>query len=358
VIKVTIPPCNIINLIYWILLNVRNKNPYIMHYGAFPETISDEVRRMAMTIIKDCMGVKPGESVLIVTDNIRKDLGLPIYQAALEAGNDAIYMEMKPRKTNGEEPPKMVADAMYDADVIIAITRVSLTHTDAKIRAVEHGARIATMPFGSGSTEFVSRIFTQGGMAVDYKRMNRNIHRLAGRINGSKQAHVMAEKGTDVVIDFGGREFREDSGIAHDPGDFTNLPAGELYIAPVSANGIIVVDVTMGRLGRLKSPLTLEVKDGTVYSIRGERGKEVESILGEFGPKAMNLAEFGIGMNPNARICGLLVEDEKVGNTVHFAMGNNAGFGGDVDVDIHMDGVVSRPVIYIDGEKLNMDEYL
>lgn len=329
-----------------------------MHYGAFPGTILDAVKHVAMVIVKDCMGVKPGESVLVVTDTVRKDLGMPIYQAALEAGNDAIYMEMKPRKTNGEEPPKMVADAMYDADVIIAMTRVSLTHTDAKIRAVEHGARIATMPFGSGSTEFVTRIFTQGGMTVDYKRMDRNIHRLADRIHGLKQAHVTADKGTDVVIDFGGREFHEDSGIAHDPGDFTNLPAGELYVAPMSTNGTIVVDVTIGRLGRLKSPLILEVKDGSVYSIRGERAKEVESILGEFGPQAMTLAEFGIGMNPKARICGLLVEDEKVGNTVHFAMGNNAGFGGDVDVGIHMDGVVGRPTIYIDGEKLNMSEYL
>jgi leucyl aminopeptidase (aminopeptidase T) len=330
----------------------------MMHYGAFPETISGEVRRMAMTIIKDCMGVMPGESVLVVTDNIRKDLGMPIYQAALEAGNDAVYMEMRPRSVNGEEPPRAVADAMYDADVIVAMTKTSLSHTDARIRAVEHGARMATMPFGSGSTEFATRIFIHGGMTVDYKRMDRNIHRLADRINGSKQAHIMTEKGTDVVIEYGGREFREDSGIAHDPGDFTNLPAGELYVAPVSANGTIVVDVTMGRLGRLTSPLTLEVKDGMADSIRGERAKEIEDILDAFGTKAMTLAEFGIGMNPKAHVCGLLVEDEKVGNSVHFALGDNAGFGGDVDVGIHMDGVVDRPTIYIDGEQINLNEYL
>jgi aminopeptidase len=247
---------------------------------------------------------------------------------------------------------------MCGSDVIVAMTKVSLSHTDAKIRAVEHGARIATMPFGSGSTDFVMRIFTHGGMTVDYKRMDRNIHQLADRINGSKQAHVITEKGTDVVIEYGGREFHEDSGVALDPGDFTNLPAGELYVAPVSANGTIVVDMTIGRLGRLKSPLTLEVKDGTVYSISGERARELENILDAFGPKAMTLAEFGIGMNPKAHICGLLVEDEKVGNTVHFALGNNAGFGGDVDVGIHMDGVVDRPIIYVDGEKINLNEYL
>jgi len=88
-----------------------------------------------------------------------------------------------------------------------------------------------------------------------------------------------------------------DTGIAHKPGDFTNLPAGEVYVAPVNAEGVIVVDVTMGRLGRLKTPLTIEVEGGMAYSIKGDRAKSLKDT-GGFGPKAMSLAEFGIGMNP------------------------------------------------------------
>jgi leucyl aminopeptidase (aminopeptidase T) len=329
-----------------------------MYTGLSTETTGNAIQRVARSIINVCMGVKPGESVLVVTDNIRKDLGLPIYRAALETGNEAVYIEMKPRMVHGDEPPKTVADAMYDADVIVAMTKTSLSHTEAKIRAVEHGARIATMPFGPGSTEFVTKIFTGSGMSVDYKRMDENIHRLADRLDGTAQARIVTEKGTDIVVNYDGREFHEDSGIVHDPGDFTNLPAGEVYVAPVSADGIIVVDMTMGRLGRLGSPLELYVKDGMVYSIKGERAEELMNILAPFGPMAMNLAEFAIGMNPGARICGLLLEDEKVANTVHFALGSNSGFGGDVSAGIHMDGVVDRPTIYIDGERINLNEYL
>lgn len=329
-----------------------------MYHGFPSETTGSAVRQVARSIIDVCMGVKPGESVLIVTDTIRKDLGLPIYQAALETGNEAIYVEMRPRAVNGKEPPKVVADAMYDADVIVAVTRVSLSHTQAKIKATKHGARVATMPFGARSTEFVTGIFTGGGMSVDYERMDRNIGRLAERLNGMGRAHVTTEKGTDIVIDYKGLRFHEDSGIVRKPGDFTNLPAGEVYVAPVSADGVIVVDLTLGRFGRLTSPVELYVKDGMVYSIKGERAKDIEKLLAPFGPMAMNLAEFAIGMNPGARICGLLLEDEKVANTVHFALGNNVAFGGDVEVGIHMDGVVDRPTIYVDGEKLNMDEYI
>ncbi|HTX44626.1 MAG TPA: aminopeptidase [Methanocella sp.] len=329
-----------------------------MYTGISAEYMGSAVKQVARSILNVCMGVKPGESVLVVTDNIRRDLGLPIYQAALEAGNDAVYMEMRPRRANGQEPPGTVAKAMYYADVIVAMTKVSLSHTQAKIRAVKHGARIATMPFGPGSTEFVTKIFTGGGMSVDYERMDMNMRRLARRLNGTGKARIVTEKGTDIVVNYGGREFRLDSGIVHHPGEFTNLPAGEVYIAPVSADGVVVVDVTMGRLGRLKSPIELHVEDGVVCSIRGERAEELETILAPFGPEAMNLAEFAIGMNPSARICGLLLEDEKVANTAHFALGSNSGFGGNVSAGIHMDGVVDRPTIYADGEKIDLNEFL
>src|SRR5271157_383598 len=329
-----------------------------MHPATFNETISDAVKRVAQTVVKDCMGIKPGETVLVVTDGIRKDLGTPIYQAASSICNDAIYMEMKPRKLNGEEPPQLIAEAMLNADVILAVTTVSLTHTQAKKNALKHGARIATMPFGFKSSEFVMREFTQGGMTVDFKKMDENIHRLANKLNGTKQAHITTEKGTDIVIDYEGRIFHEDTGIAHYPGDFTNLPAGELYIAPVNANGTIVIDVSLGRLGRLNSPITLEVKDGYAGTITGERSEELKNILDPYGPKSRNIAELGIGMNPNAHICGLLVEDEKVGNTVHIALGSNSSFGGDVSAGVHLDGVIDRPTLYVDNEKIELDQYL
>jgi len=153
------------------------------------------------------------------------------------------------------------------------------------------------MPFGARSTDFVKGIFTGGGMTVDYRRMDENIRRLAGHLNGTGEARITTEKGTDLRVEYGGREFHMDTGIAHKPGDFTNLPAGEVYVAPVNAEGVIVVDVTMGRLGRLKTPLTIEVEGGMAYSIKGDRAKSLKDT-GGFGPKAMSLAEFGIGMNP------------------------------------------------------------
>ncbi len=37
-------------------------------------------------------------------------------------------------------------------------------------------------------------------------------------------------------------------------------------------------------------------------------------------------------MNPHAKLCGIVLEDEKAGNTIHVALGNNVSIGGDVSV--------------------------
>jgi len=51
------------------------------------------------------------------------------------------------------------------------------------------------MPFGARSTDFVKGIFTGGGMTVDYRRMDENIRRLAGHLNGTGEARITTEKG-------------------------------------------------------------------------------------------------------------------------------------------------------------------
>lgn len=322
------------------------------------KSIFHELMKRAMMVVNVCLGVKPDERVLVITDNIRRDLGSPLYEAALDAGADATYIEIKPLAMIGQEPPKVVADAMLDAEVIMIAMKASITHSIARKKASHNGARIASMPFGSKSTELVMEVFTRGGMSADYHRMNENMDRLASRLKGTKQAHVTTKLGTDLTIDYGGRSFYLDRGLAHRPGDLTNLPAGELYIAPMNANGTVVIDKTFGRLGALTSPLELTFKDGKVVSIMGDRAKELEKVLSQFDDEAKKIAEFAIGMNPKARFYGLLVEDEKVGGSVHIAIGNNSGFGGNNNVDIHMDGVISEPDLYIDGEKIELRNYL
>jgi hypothetical protein len=65
-----------------------------------------------------------------------------------------------------------------------------------------------------------------------------------------------------------------------------------------------------------------------------------------------NLGEFGLGLNPKAKIVGIMLEDEKVLETVHFALGSNKTFGGKTDAINHWDGLVNNPTVVYDDKTL------
>jgi aminopeptidase len=102
--------------------------------------------------------------------------------------------------------------------------------------------------------------------------------------------------------------------------------------------------------------LQIEVKDGYATKITGGAiASKLNKMLDEVGKDARNIAEFGIGTNPSAKLSGVLLEDEKVMGTIHIALGNNKSMGGSVNVPIHLDGVVKKPTVYLDGKLLMKD---
>jgi len=105
----------------------------------------------------------------------------------------------------------------------------------------------------------------------------------------------------------------------------------------------------------LKKPLKVNVKNGYAIGFEGYKAKKLENLLNSVGKEARNIAEFGIGTNEKAKITGNILEDEKAIGTCHIALGNNVGFGGKVDVQLHIDGIIKRPTIWIDDEKI-MDD--
>ncbi|NLO89955.1 MAG: aminopeptidase [Clostridia bacterium] len=292
------------------------------------------------------MGVKKGETVLVVSDKPLRDLGLIFFEEAVKLETEAIYLEIIPRENHGVEPPVAVAEAMKKADVVLLVTSKSLSHTAARERACEMGARVASMP---GITpEMMARTLLAG-----YKDIAENCRKYAEWIKGAKEVHLKTAAGTDLKFSIEGREIALDTGILHSPGDFGNLPAGEVFVAPVegTAQGILVVDGSMAGIGVLEEPIKMEVREGYVVNVTGGKSAEsLKKILDCYGKDARNIAELGIGFNPRARLTGSVLEDEKVLGTVHIALGDNSTFGGRVSVPSHLDGVILKPTLLFDGE--------
>jgi len=302
--------------------------------------------------IRDCMGAKKNETVLIITDEQKRKIGFSLYENALKLGYEDLYIEMKSRKQNGEEPPKEIAELMQKFDVVLCPTAKSLTHTDARRAASAKGVRVATFP---GITEDVMI----RGMNADYKKIARLSIKLVKILEQGKNIRVTAPAGTDISFDIAGRKAIASKGLFHKKGESGNLPTGETFLAPVegTANGVFVVDGSMAGLGLIKNAkIRIEVKDGFATEITGGKlASQLKKQIDKVGKMARNIAEFGIGTNDSAKLSGVLLEDEKVMGTVHIALGNNVSMGGSVNVPLHLDGVIKKPTVYID-EKLLMKD--
>jgi leucyl aminopeptidase (aminopeptidase T) len=309
------------------------------------------LRAPAKTAVHQCMNLQAGESCVIVTDDERQAIGEAIYAVAAETTDDVALLRYPPGDQHGEEPPRPVAAAMQGADVVLAPTTKSLSHTLARTDATDAGARVATLP------EITDGVFLMG-MDADYESIRDECERLRDQVAGATEIRITSPQGTDITLEPGDREWRMDTGIVHEPGQMSNLPAGETFISPETADGTYVVDGSMRPYGKLEDGQTLEfvVEDGYVTDISDDAVRaEFEDAAEEVGRDAYNLAELGIGANLGVEdLVGSILLDEKAAGTVHLAIGDDHAFGGDVEAPIHQDGVLTEPTVYADGREIDL----
>jgi len=302
----------------------------------------NKLQSAAEIILNKCMDVKKGEKVLIITNPHKMDFVHTLFKQAQKI-TEAKLITMPAAERNGEEPPKYIAREMKINDIILILTAYSITHTKASRDAAKIGARIASMP---GITEdMIKRTID-----VNYKTLEKNTKKLKQLLDKGKAARITTKAGTDIRFSIKGRLAETCTGIIK-RGMIKNLPAGEAFIAPVegTADGRIIINGSVMRR-RIRTPITIIVKEGYAVKIKGKKEADAlkETLEQVKDLKAYNIAEFGIGTNPKAKITGNTLEDEKAERTCHLAFGNNIGFGGKTDVPVHIDGVIKDPTIFID----------
>lgn len=303
----------------------------------------------ARVALRDCLGAAPGERLLVLADTEKRRIGEVLFEEGRRLGLRALLLVMEPTGVNGAEPPEAVAEAMKRADLVVCPTAFSLTHTRARKEAAARGARVATMP---GITE---EMFVAGAITADYTEVAALSERLARLLDRAEEARLEKD-GRVLALSLRGRQGVASSGLLRAPGAAGNLPSGEAYIAPVegSARGRLLIDGSLAGIGLLRGPLEVTVEEGLAVRFEGPDAARAQELLGP-GREARNVGELGIGTNPKARLSGTVLEDEKVYGTVHVAFGSNAGFGGTVEAGVHLDGVVLRPTLRLDGRPVVRD---
>ena len=295
----------------------------------------------------DCLGVGATDAVLVVYNDEQREIAESLAAAARPRAREVTLLAFAALSRHGEEPPAEVAEAMARADVVFAPTSRSLSHTQARMAATGQGARIATMP------TITEEIFARA-IPVDYAELKRKGEWLADRLTAASTARITSAAGTDIELRLDGRAGRNDDGHLQQRGSMGNLPAGEGYVAPLenAGDGTIVFDGSLAGYGRLATPVRVTVESGRAVDADTDAGAWLLETLDAGGPHGRSLAELGIGTNPAATLTGNVLEDEKAIGTIHLAFGASAGIGGVNVASVHVDGLVLRPTVELDGERV------
>ena len=308
----------------------------------------EPLKRGARKIVKICAGVKSGEKVLIITDPLRPaSVAEALAMAVEEQGSEPTIIKAPLVGVSGQEPNRIVAAAMLQADVIFAPTTRTIGHSNALSAALKKGARALTL------TECTEQILISGAIEADFAALQPIVEDVEDSFNRAGSVHVTTREGTDLHLDITDRRAVTCSGMCHQPGRMIGIPDVEVYIAPVEekTEGNLMINASCSIIGLVETPIALQIENGRVASIQGgKEAKQLENILKQIDdPAVWVVAEFAIGLNPAGSIIGSIIVDEGVYGTGHFALGNNVFFGGRNPCAIHLDLVYYHPTIELDG---------
>jgi aminopeptidase len=157
--------------------------------------------------------------------------------------------------------------------------------------------------------------------------------RLIDRLSRARELRILAE-GTDLVLQVEGRTWVNSDGKR-------NMPSGEVFTGPLedSAQGRIRYTIPSSPRGVEVAGIELEFRAGEVVAARAAHGDDLLQAALETDPGARRLGEIGIGTNTGIeRPIGNILFDEKIGGTVHLALGRSyPETGGTNESAVHWD---------------------
>jgi leucyl aminopeptidase (aminopeptidase T) len=251
---------------------------------------------------------------------------------------------------SGQEPPDEIIAAAEQATISIFQTSYSLTHTEAGKRSRLNNGRGVSLP--GADYELLMRT-----LSIDYTPVKNLGEQLLAVLQQQTKIHITSDSGTDLTAGIRQNGVINDSGF-FPRGDKGNLPAGEVFFAPLpdTTNGKLVIDGSIAD-DVLDAPIVVTIKNGLAVKMDGGKAaKRLWEKLSKHGAAGRTVAEIGIGTNPVANITENLLEAEKAYGTVHVAFGNSSAIGGENNVPIHIDGLISNPTVRVSKKILVEDK--
>lgn len=350
--------------------------------------MSIEIYRAAMKAVEECMAVKPGEQVVIATDSLMpRSISDAIAAAAGAAGADATVVVLthcpgagrkKGQEQPSFEPSPPAAAAIAAADVLFSLTHPILNGTHAETAALRNGARVLRMLLWDfyrdwtetlpGAAEIEASFLR--AHSVDLQELADLTRRLTVLLARGRSAHVTTPYGSDFRIEMEASDLDPETyyspviwpnpiqccdGLCHERGTWDESAGGNVGVLCSDAEGVLVIDHSIPPFGLLREPIVIRLKGRRAVAFEGGREAQLlERWLAEKSDDSVYIcpAEWGLGTHRGCIDSGSFLEHEKAYGTIHVALGDDMRFGGGHPAPIHIDGVLTRGTLELDGERI------
>lgn len=319
-----------------------------------------KVRRLAEIVVETLLATRAGEKVLIVTDASgtaeNGDIVAEIAALSRDAGAETLLVEMNDNPRKGAEYlPEAVQNMMPGQDIIISLTRTTsapLPHHKVPIGLVRSGKVRGVFMVKRSRAD----LFHDSVLEADYAAMSKVANYWQDAFGAGAKVRVTTPAGTDFTASIEGQPSHR-SNFAHEPGRMAPVNWGEVYQGPVvgTTNGRVVVDGPVLGFDWPKEPLVIDIRDGLATSVTGD--EDVSASLWKLiteNRNGANIAEIALGINEKANDPSCNTYKKGLGR-LHIAVGNGLVYNQDVDSDIHIDLVMHRPTVEIDGQTIVRD---
>lgn len=320
----------------------------------------------AKQAVENCVAIKAGEHVVLITDRKNRPIAKAIAEAAeIRGGHILVYV----LESLGKRPaifPEAIGEALSLADASFYIAGNCEGERESfrspMLKAVESNEKLrhAHMP---GVTLDVMK----SGMNYDYQEVQRVSQAVYETVSKARRIRVTSPAGTDLTARFG----RNPRWVICDgrikPGHWSNLPDGEVFTAPQTVSGRAVIDGCLGdyleKFGTLeKTPVTVDIVGGravkkSVFCENKKVADEFRKCLFSTDANSDRVGEFAIGTNIGlVELTGNLLQDEKFPG-VHIAFGSPYPdrTGANWDSEGHLDAVIRKVTIYVGGAVMMKD---
>lgn len=305
----------------------------------------------AKVLVSEAAQVRKGETVCILADEaIQSQLTESLIEASEDAGAETHLLKVKSRDLESNT----TLDAISKYSVIFVLTgNHAVLSVVSKDKALAAGARM--LEFAHASVDVATET-----IPIDHEKISRDAERVIEIITKGKEIHITSPRGSDLTFSTYGQVascgYGRTGFAANRAGAYMEIPYGSVHAPPVEdfGDGSLVIDTTTWLFGRISEPFKLVVKGGRLTEVVGE-GREatwLRNVLKEPFQYVNRLAEFIVGLNPNATHDRYMPEGEKVRGSIGMDVGYESGIA-DMQIGKHTDiGSARNPTVTVDGETL------